>query len=329
MKKILSTAIILVMAFAATANASFVDGYAEDQGLDELNPFSDISNSHPNKRAINNAWLYEFIEGYPDGTFGPDRPINRAEIVKIMIAEELEGEIPDANVYNNCFSDVTTEWFAPYICYALEQGYIAGYEDGTYRPANPVNRVEAIKIILEVGLDASEWPDPTDADKAIELPVDIEEGQWYEGYARMAIVKGLVDGEHVTQDSQGQLYYYPGENMTRKEVVEMVWRIVIWVVERMTYAEATAELGCLQVANPETENYTEDQINTLFYKIFEYYGFDPTEAEEATTKYYYDTVGDTHLERLAGEKCGPGVEYDNWLLENGFEELANTNFDEL
>lgn len=307
MKKILSAAIIMIMAFAATASANFVDGYAEELMLDEPTSFADIALDHPNKRAINQSYQFGIIEGYEDGTFGPDRPINRAELIKVMVIRYFDknGIGPDVSLYHDCFKDVNQQWYAPYICYAYEQEWVEGYEDGTFKPANPVNRVEALKIILEIGLPSSEWPDPTDQDSAVELPVDIETGQWYEDYARMAIVKDLVDGQHVTQDSQGRDYYYPGDNMTRKEVVEMLWRIFIWVVERDTYGQAIAEIGCVQVANPEMENYT----------VFEVYGFDQADTDRVIEKYFYDTVGDSKIEYYAAEKCGPGVEYDNSIFE--------------
>ena len=314
MKKFLSAAIIMIMVFAATASASYVDGYAEDNMLDDPSTFTDISTGHPNLRAINSSVQFGIIEGYEDGTFGPDRPINRAELIKILVHGYLEGS-PDPQLYHNCFNDINQEWFAPYVCFAQEQGWVEGYDDDTYRPTNPVNRVEALKMIMNIVIPESELPAPTDADLAVEMPADIDLTQWYRPYARMAIVKELVDGQHVTQDSQGRIYYYPSDNMTRKEVVEMMWRITIWIVERDSYGQGMAEVGCIQVANPEMENYTDEEKNEVLYQVFEMYGFDRAETDEVIGKYFYDTVGDAKLEYYVDEKCGPGVEYDNWLFE--------------
>lgn len=317
MKKLVAALIISVMMFASFANAAWEDEYADDLMLDELSPFSDVSESHQNRRAINHSYQFGIIEGYPDGTFGPDREINRAELTKIIVANSFEeGESPDSNTYKNCFDDVTTEWYAPYICYAYEQGWVQGYEDGTFKPGNPINRVEAMKIILEVGLPADQWPDPSVAEMSIPLPVDIVEGQWYEGYARLAIVKELVDGQHVTQDNAGNLYYYPGDPMTRKEVVEMLWRMSIWVVQRMSYAEATAELGCFIQANPDLETSSEQVKEAYVYQIYELYGFDSDEEiAEAQIRYDEDSVANSLMETYIIEKCGEGVEYDNWLRD--------------
>lgn len=61
------------------------------------------------------------MEGYPNGTFGPKLAINRAEIIKIILASSIVGDIGTGN---NCFPDVHTEWFAKYVCYAKEHGMI-------------------------------------------------------------------------------------------------------------------------------------------------------------------------------------------------------------
>jgi hypothetical protein len=314
MKRIVSAAVIAVMAFATSAQAAFLDDFAYDHMLDEATPFDDVNVGHPNQRAVNFTYQEGIIEGYPDGTFKPDQGINRAELAKIMVYGSLDGQ-PDAEVYNNCFSDVTTEWYAPYVCYAQEQGWVQGYPDGTYKPAQNVNRVEALKIIMNVAIPEDEWPDPTDADFAVEMPADLDMNQWYSGYARMAIVKGLVDGQHVTQDEQGNVYYYPANDMSRKEVVEMLWRLTVWMVERMTYAEAMAELACFQQANPDLENASEQEQNAYVYEIFELYGFDQQAADEAIIKFDQDSVANRYIEEFATEKCGPGIEYDNWIRD--------------
>lgn len=57
------------------------------------------------------------MEGYPNGTFGPNLAITRAEIIKIILASSIEGDIGSGNT---CFPDVHNEWFATYVCYAKD-----------------------------------------------------------------------------------------------------------------------------------------------------------------------------------------------------------------
>ena len=47
------------------------------------------------------------------------------------------------------FPDVPiSEWFAKYVCVAKDKGIIGGYPDGTFKPADKINFVEAAKIIV-------------------------------------------------------------------------------------------------------------------------------------------------------------------------------------
>ncbi|MBD3328400.1 hypothetical protein GF340_03790, partial [Candidatus Peregrinibacteria bacterium] len=70
---------------------------------------------HPFEDEINALVDLEIIDGYPDGTFKPDNPINRAEFVKLMFSY-VEDDGNDMRY--DCFDDVNREWFAIYVCTA-------------------------------------------------------------------------------------------------------------------------------------------------------------------------------------------------------------------
>ena len=133
--------------------------------------YSDIRAGHDNFNAIAMLSEDEVIAGYADGTFKPNGSINRAELTKMVVAWMAEDM--DLSSYKNCFPDVQTEWFAPYICYAKSQGWVNGYPDGTFKPAAQVNRAEAIKITFNVMIPSTPvdyWPTPTEAEKQLPLP---------------------------------------------------------------------------------------------------------------------------------------------------------------
>lgn len=227
-------------------------------------PFSDVNTGHPNYNAIAVMYEDEIIKGYPDGTFQPDRGVNRAEMMKMLVLSyisnppgaldsiitgneiiPLEASVLDDPRYANCFSDVKDEWFAPYVCFAKEQGWIQGYPDGSYKPAQNVNRVEAIKMALNTLILESEWPSPTGAEKTYPMPTDADMNQWYAPYLHFAIAKELLDGNHVTMD--GDNYYYgPADSMSRKEVAELIYRTEVYMLERSYYAELFATMQCFR-----------------------------------------------------------------------------------
>ncbi|MBR5239463.1 MAG: S-layer homology domain-containing protein [Clostridia bacterium] len=83
------------------------------------------------------------VEGYEDGTFRPNASITRAEFATIASRFfELEGGT------DNNFSDVSANhWAKAYIDSAVIKGWLIGYEDGTFRPDQPIKRSEAVTII--------------------------------------------------------------------------------------------------------------------------------------------------------------------------------------
>ena len=105
------------------------------------------------------VWLVEngYVAGYPDDTLKLDQSITRAEFSKIE-AYAINGEEPTAYAnLANAFSDVAaTDWFASVVNFCFQQGAVAGYGDGTFKPNNDVTGVEAAKMILcgVLGYDA-------------------------------------------------------------------------------------------------------------------------------------------------------------------------------
>src|SRR3989339_469460 len=85
--------------------------------------FNDVDVNSPNAEAIRQLYYAGVISGYADSSFKPDKPVNRAEIWTILttaIDSDLSGD------YSNCFTDVSSEWFAPFVCYAKSKNWITG-----------------------------------------------------------------------------------------------------------------------------------------------------------------------------------------------------------
>lgn len=72
------------------------------------------------------------------------------------------------------------------ISFLAEEGIVAGYPDGSFKPDQVVSRVEAIKMILE-GIDASP--------EACSLPFsDTSNSEWYKDYLCIAYAGDIVSG---------------------------------------------------------------------------------------------------------------------------------------
>jgi len=86
------------------------------------------------------------ISGYPDGSYGPNKSITRAEFATIATKFNKLSH----NGYNP-FSDVSSShWAYDSILSAYKSNWINGYPDGTFGPNKSITRAEAITIINNV-----------------------------------------------------------------------------------------------------------------------------------------------------------------------------------
>lgn len=86
------------------------------------------------------------------------------------------------------FTDVDTKHqFAEAITYLKENGIIAGYDDGSFKPEKTVSRVEALKMII-AGLDIN-----IAENDDIDFP-DTESPSWYSPFVATGIAENIVAG---------------------------------------------------------------------------------------------------------------------------------------
>ncbi|MFA5793325.1 MAG: Ig-like domain-containing protein [Candidatus Gracilibacteria bacterium] len=168
------------------STASSSDSTSGDSVTADTTPaisFLDVAISYSNRGAIEFFYDEGIIQGYSDGTFKPEREINRAELLKILITEN--GDNPFQGEYKSCFTDVSNEWFAKYVCYAKEQGWVEGYADGTFRPGATVNMVEAFKMMVNA--------------KGLNVTTQKSDGSiaWYLPYVELLESMGVIDQNNI------------------------------------------------------------------------------------------------------------------------------------
>lgn len=187
--------------------------------------FSDVKAGNKNLNAIVYLKQNNVIAGFPDGTFRPDQAVTRAEMLKILIIGGL-GITPDDKYKQNCFSDVkVTDWYAPYVCYAKTKGWAEGYPDGTFRPNQTINKVEAVKFLAVIN-DLENVAVPF-------LPYsDVDENAWYGIYLKQAFGLGLLE--------ETDNIYQPNAVMTRGSISESIFRLLL--VKKFSAESYSAEL---------------------------------------------------------------------------------------
>ncbi|RRJ67915.1 hypothetical protein EHV15_33560 [Paenibacillus oralis] len=89
------------------------------------------------------------ISGYADGTFGPSKILNRAELV-VMIARAANIQPDEAAVLT--FSDMKDipAWAAPYVAAASKESFVSGVGQNRFAPKQSVTRAEALALIMSL-----------------------------------------------------------------------------------------------------------------------------------------------------------------------------------
>lgn len=206
--------VVTILSEGDTAGEADTSG---DEGV-----FTDVAANSSYNDALTYLKEQGIVSGYADGSFKPGNTINRAEFTKIIAgAVSTETELNDCMAYYasqssymvEVFTDVTfamvggnePDWFFNYVCVAKQKGFIGGYADGSFKPAQNINFVEAAKIIT--GALGYETGTTT---------------PWYKTYVDQLDAKNAIP---TTIKSFNQ-------NITRGEMAEMMYRLKAGVTDK-------------------------------------------------------------------------------------------------
>ena len=91
----------------------------------------------------------DIMTGDENGDLNLSAPVTRAEFVKMLMAASpiSVGDV----TYVSPYPDVpASHWAAPYVEAAVAAGYVTGYLDGTFRPANTITLAEGVVMALRL-----------------------------------------------------------------------------------------------------------------------------------------------------------------------------------
>ncbi|MBT9310604.1 S-layer homology domain-containing protein [Leptothoe kymatousa] len=96
---------------------------------------------------INAMAKAELVKGFFDGSFRPDALVTRAQFAALVMA--TFPSTGDNQRRFKAFRDVASNFWARKVIYqAQAQGFIAGFPDGTFRPNDPMTRVQALVALM-------------------------------------------------------------------------------------------------------------------------------------------------------------------------------------
>lgn len=115
---------------------------ARSENWGEINEFSDVTEGMWYNHAVCTAVNAGLIKGMPDGTFGGDRNITRAEFATIA-ARFLDTATQPAET----FTDIEGHWAEADINRATVAGWIKGVGDGKFNPDAYITRAEVMTLV--------------------------------------------------------------------------------------------------------------------------------------------------------------------------------------
>lgn len=190
--------------------------------------FTDISIGHPSYVPAQYLKSLSIIEGYPDASFKPDKLVNRAEALTIIMRAFSKPENESTSeIDDNTFNDIPADaWYRYTIEAAYDQEIITGYPDGSFKPSNSVTLAEALAIAQRT-IQANSNPPDTNAPLESEPPTeeiaipfaDISEYAWYLPEFQWAEEKTILD---ISRSNK----VYPDEPMSREELAQLIYRIL-------------------------------------------------------------------------------------------------------
>ncbi|MDO4300020.1 MAG: S-layer homology domain-containing protein [Clostridia bacterium] len=188
--------------------------------------FSDVDFSTEQGQAIEKMYNAGYLAGYADGSFKPDATITRAELTRVfnqVFGYELNEENADSM---SDFSDVEKGvWYYNDVKIAQSNGYINGFNDGTFRPRDNFTRQQTCVVLsLAAGLES------TDKD----IVINDEVAPWAEAYVKAAVADGafkLESGDN----------FRAAANITRGEVCQALAKFVAVKDDAVTVTKSEAE----------------------------------------------------------------------------------------
>lgn len=257
----------LVATATTDGNATFTNKIKHDAPpiIDD----DDEDKPDPDTPALDRVNHFLYVEGYPEdyrtGEYSdnedlwpvkPQGNITRAEVATIfyrLLKDEVREEI-ETDV--NSFPDVNKDdWFNITVSSLANMGALSGYEDGTFRPNEPISRAELAAMAVR-------FYDTFEAEYEEGTFLDVDGDEWYADAIAAAEELGIIGGY-----PDGTVR--PEANITRAETCAIVNR----VLERRPHDD---HLGDVE----DMRTWPDNQPGAWYY----------ADMQEATNGHYYEWI---------------------------------------
>ena len=181
-------------------------------------PFTDVVSDSWYESAVRYAYTHDIMEGMSETAFSPNTSLTRAEAVQVLY--NLEGQPEGSGTA--AFPDLVYEWYKPAIAWAEQTGVVDGYEDGAFRPDEPVTREEFAQMLYHYA--AYKGYDLTAEGDLSQFPDSGSVADWAEAAMSWANGNQLINGH-----DNGTLE--PGGTTTRAQAASILMRFDLNLVK--------------------------------------------------------------------------------------------------
>lgn len=155
--------------------------------FDELShetPFLDVSRDDWFQEDVRFVWRMGWMQGMENGDFAPNQTLTRAQLMQILYNQAGCPEIAG----QGDFSDVAEiSWYWEAVQWGAQQGVTQGYEDGSFRPNEPISRQQLAVMLYRFhqGAEGGSLDGFADAGQV---------ASWAEEAMEWAVGQGIVGG---------------------------------------------------------------------------------------------------------------------------------------
>ncbi|MHC5758366.1 S-layer homology domain-containing protein [Nostoc sp.] len=177
--------------------------------------FNDVPNNFWGRRFIDVLSSRSILKGFPDYSFRPNQPVNRAEFAAIL--QKAFDQEPSKTAI--AFQDVPAKfWASPAIDQAINAGFLKGYPKKTFKPQQNISRVQVL-VALVSGLNLKA---PTSPNQILSVYKDAKD---IPNYAIGKIAAATTNGLVVNYPNPQVLD--PNKVASRAEVAAMIHQALV------------------------------------------------------------------------------------------------------
>jgi hypothetical protein len=212
----ISLLLLLSLALCSTALAVELEPAADLVLTEPSRSFTDTSTGAWYCSDLDTLVRAGGINGYEDGSFQPDAPLQMSEFLKILVSVMYPGQ-------ETAFAGSTMEgqvtWYAPYFALALQAGLLEGVNCFSKSILESTMSRYDMALVIENAAACLGEPLPDDPDVQYLIGDYIKIPPRYRDAVRKAYMAGILTGK----DEQGNFQGWEG--LTRAEVCAVVVRL--------------------------------------------------------------------------------------------------------